>query len=75
MFSELKNLYWFLRASRRPTAKRRYYRYIAKEKKRLLEAGADYECLRLLCRSLAFRHSVHAEKRFQSYRLNCQFCR
>ncbi len=52
-FSKLMNLYWFIRYHRKKNIKRRYYRYIAKEKKRLHEAGVDNEEIRLLCRYLS----------------------
>ena len=67
-FSKLYNLYWFIRVMRNKSIKRRYYRYAAVEKKRLIESGVDKEELRLLCRSLASRWNVHAEKRLIAYR-------
>lgn len=68
-FSKLMNLYWFIRFHRRnKSTKRRYYRYAAAEKKRLLEAGVDPEELRLLCRSLSTRWNIHAEKSLKIYR-------
>ena len=52
-FSKLHNLYWFIRYHRKKNIKRRYYRYVAAEKKRLLEAGVDSEecvyCAELWC--------------------------
>lgn len=68
MFSKLKNLYWFIRYTRNPSVKRRYYRYVADEKKRLLEAGVDPEELRLMCRALSRRLDLFAEKRLATYR-------
>lgn len=70
----LYNYYWFIRYTRNPSVKRRYYRYIQVEKKRLIESGVDQECLRLLCRSLANRHNVFAEKSYQRYKANCKIC-
>lgn len=70
MFSKLRNLYWFIRYARNPSVKRRYYRYVSVEKKRLLEAGVDPEELRLLCRTLSRRLDLHAEKRLTTYRKN-----
>lgn len=67
-FSKLMNLYWHLRYTRNKSTKRNHYRYIAKEKKRLLEAGADAEELRLFCRSLASQWNIHAERRLIAYR-------
>lgn len=68
MFSKLYNLYWFIRSTRNRSVKRRYYRYVADEKKRLIESGVDDECLRLLCRSLANSRYAHAEKNYQRYK-------
>jgi hypothetical protein len=68
MFSTLFNHYWFIRYTRNPSVKRRYYRYVTAEKKRLLEAGVDPEELRLLCRALSNRLNRHAEKRLENYR-------
>lgn len=68
MFSKLNNLYWQIRYHRNPSIKRRYYRYVADEKKRLLAAGVDPEELRLMCRALSGRLNLHAEKRLKNYR-------
>lgn len=70
MYSKLRNLYWFIRYTRNPSVKRRYYRYVADEKKRLLDAGVDPEELRLMCRALSRRLDLHAEKRLTIYRKN-----
>ena len=67
MFSKLNNLYWFIRYTRNKSVKRRYYRYVAAEKKRLINSGVDFEYLRLYCRALSNRHNEHAERRLQSY--------
>lgn len=67
-FSKLMNMYWHLRYTRNKSTKRNHYRYIAMEKKRLLEAGVDPEELRLFCRSLARQWNIHAEKRLAAYR-------
>ncbi len=69
-FSKLYNLYWYIRVMRNKSIKRRYYRYAAAEKKRLIESGVDAEELRLLCRSLSNRWNVHAERRLEAYRKN-----
>jgi hypothetical protein len=69
-FSRLMNLYWYIRVMRNRSLKRRYYRYVAVEKKRLIESGVDKEELRLLCRSLSNRWNVHAERRLEAYRKN-----
>ena len=69
MFGKLYNLYWYIRYySRNKTKKRKYYRYVAKEKKRLIELGADAEEVRLLCRMLSNRRNLHAERRLERYR-------
>lgn len=67
-YSKLRNIYWQIRYTRNKSTKRRYYRYAAIEKKRLLEAGVDKEELRLLCRSLAKQHCEHAERHLRTYR-------
>ncbi len=53
---------------RNKSVKRRYYRYVLKEKKRLIGSGVDGEYIRLYCRALSNRHDRHAEKRLESYR-------
>lgn len=69
MFSKLNNYYWFIRCTRDKALRRKYYRWIAKEKKRLVkESGVDAEYLRLYCRALSDRHNEHAEKRFAQYK-------
>ena len=71
MFGKLYNLYWYIRYySRNKTKKRKYYRYVAKVKKRLIESGADTEEVRLLCRMLSNRRNMHAERRLERYRKN-----
>lgn len=67
-FSKLRNFYWYIRYTRDKVTKRRYYRYVLKEKKRLIKSGVDAEYLRLLCRSLSKQHCEHSERRFESYR-------
>jgi hypothetical protein len=67
-FSKLYNLYWYIRVMRNKSIKRRYYRYAAAEKKRLIKSGVDAEELRLLCRSLASRWNIHAKKHLETYR-------
>lgn len=69
MFSKLNNLYWQIRYTRNKSIKRRYYRYAALEKKRLIDSGVDPEELRLFCRTLAKQHCEHAERRLEAYRL------
>lgn len=68
--SKFYNLYWRIRNTRNKSTKRRYYRYVAVEKKRLIETGFDAEELRLLCRTLASRQNPHAERRLATYRKN-----
>jgi|GEM_PF-2314733 len=66
--TNLYNLYWFLRYFKRNGArKRKYYRLIADEKKRLLLAGVDPEELRLLCRHLANPHNAFAIRNLTNY--------
>lgn len=66
-FSRLRNFYWHIRFTRNRVTKRRYYRYVLKEKKRLIKSGVDSEYLRLFCRSLSKRHCEYAERRLQTY--------
>jgi phosphopantetheinyl transferase len=47
--------------------RRKQYRLIAKEKKRLYETGVDVEVVRLLCRHMANPRNSKAEKRFWNY--------
>ena len=65
----LRNLYWFLRYKRAydQAGRRRYYRRIADEKKRLIDTGVDEEELRLLCRHLANPKNRHSEKSLLKY--------
>lgn len=67
-FSKLQNIYWRIRYQRNKNLKRKYYRYAADEKKRLIESGVDPEELRLFCRTLAKQHCGHAERRLKAYR-------
>jgi len=69
-FSTLNNLYWHIRYNRNKSIKRRYYRYAADEKKRLIDSGVDAEELRLYCRALSGRLNHPAEKRLAAYRKN-----
>lgn len=66
-FSKLRNFYWYIRYTRNASVKRKYYRYVLKEKKRLIESGVDSEYLRLYCRTLSYRHNEYAERRLQAY--------
>ena len=68
-FSRIRNLYWSLRAVRGYdlAARRRYYRLIAVEKKRLQEAGVDPEEIRLFCRACSMPDCPHAERRYRAY--------
>lgn len=65
----LCNLYWRLRYRRdwQLALRRRYYRKIFDEKKRLIESGVDAEELRLLCRHLANLSNKHAQRRYLAY--------
>ena len=63
----LRNLYWLLRFLRQhDLAKRRkLYRRIAADKKRLIEPGVDLEEVRRLCRWLSNPANQAAEARFR----------
>jgi hypothetical protein len=66
----LANLYWMLRYYRKwdGAKRRKYYRLIAVEKKRLIESGVDAELVRLACRSLANLRNQNAEARYLLYK-------
>lgn len=52
--ANLRNIYWRLRASRnRAAMRRKYYRYIRKERDSLVAQGIPAEFVRLVCRSLS----------------------
>jgi len=74
MFSKLNNLYWFIRYTRIKSVKRKYYRYIAKEKKRLIDSGVDAEELRLYCRYLSNLRNERAQNRLIAYRKTLKSC-
>lgn len=67
MFSKLNNYCWWIRYTRNKSVKRKYDRYVAGEKKRLIESGVDMEYLRLYCRSLSYRQNENAERRLVQY--------
>jgi len=63
--AKLRNLYWFLRDGRHyQHVRRKYYRRIADEKKRLQLAGVDGEAVRLYCRYLSNPRNDCAAQRF-----------
>lgn len=64
MFSKLNNLFWQIRYTRNKSFNRKYYRYVAAEKKRLIESGVDMEYMRIYCRALSSRQNQHAESRW-----------
>jgi hypothetical protein len=71
----LRNLYCLLRFRRKWdfAGRQRYYRRIAKEKRRLLETlGVDREHLRLYCRHLANPHNRYAENNLKRYFVQMQ---
>lgn len=69
MFTKLQNLYWHIRNTRNLSKKRKLYRYVEKEKKRLIEElGFDSEEVRLMCRALSKSHCEHAERNLKNYR-------
>lgn len=65
----LCNYYWQLRYTRSydQAARRKYYRRIAAEKKRLHLAGVDQEAVRLFCRWMSNPRNEFAERRFRFY--------
>jgi len=76
ILGNLPGLYWFLRYHKRnTTVKRRYYRYLAKEKRLLIAAGVDAECLRRYCRMLCKIHCGFSKRNYEAYRGNCRACR
>lgn len=68
MFSRIHNLYWQIRFTRNASVKRKYYRYVSAEKKRLEKLGVCSEEVRLLCRHLSNLSNVHAERRLLEHR-------
>jgi hypothetical protein len=51
---QLKHYYWVIRVEGRDKVKRRrYYRYVAKEKLRLAEINIDQELIIAVCRYIA----------------------
>ena len=73
--SALCNLYWMLRAVRHhdESARRRFYRRIEAEKKRLIVSGVDQEELRLFCRYMANPGNRNAEQRFRFHLAQMRF--
>lgn len=63
----LRNIYWRIRASRRATDRRRWYRLAQKEKARLAGLGMDQELIRLYCLFLADPHREKRLHRVHSY--------
>lgn len=63
----LASLYWFKRACRSDACRRRWYRKIADEKKRQLQAGVEYIELHLVTRYLANPRNQNAQWRLQNY--------
>lgn len=63
------NLYWMLRNGRKwdQAHRRKYYRRIEREKKRLIDSGVDPELVRLLCRHLANPRNKRAESIFKNF--------
>lgn len=66
---KIQNLYWFLRYHRNydEAKRRKLYRQIAAEKKRLHETGVDPELVRLVCRFLANPKNQRAKLRYLFY--------
>jgi hypothetical protein len=65
----LKTLYWHVRNIRpyQTALRRKLYRYIEQERKRLHEAGVDPELTRLYCRHLSNLRNRAAAERFEFY--------
>ena len=62
----LTSLYWHIRVEGRDKAKRRkYYRYVAKEKLRLAELGIDQELIEAVCRYLCRMDRSSGERMLQ----------
>lgn len=68
--NRLSNLYWVKRTCRRQddACRRRVYRRIADEKKRLLLAGVPYLEVHLVCRYLTNPGNRNASDRLRAYR-------
>ena len=67
---ELRMYYWDLRMRRvwKEAKRRKLYRRIAKEKRRLeVEVGIERERIRLLCRCLVNPRNRYAEERYEAY--------
>ena len=73
-FAKLYNFYWQIRYTRNKSTKRKYYRYAADEKKRLIASGVDVEEIRLLCRHLSNLKNERAENRLKAYITNQKIC-
>lgn len=67
--STIRNLYWIKRACRTVDnpCRRRIWRRIAVEKKRLLTEGVPYIELHLVCRHLTNLQNRNAESRLKAY--------
>ena len=65
----LRHFYWFLRYCRKhnQACRRKYYRRIEHERKRLHEEGVDQELTRLFCRWVSNPRNENAEQRFQNH--------
>lgn len=65
----LRHLYWTLRSLRQwdSAGRRKWYRRIADEKKRLIFTGVDSEQIRLVCRHLANPGNKNAELMLKAY--------
>lgn len=68
----LRNHYYFIRDSRTANRysrarRRKYYRYIQDEKKRLIDSGVDAELVRLYCRMLSNLRNQNAAERYAIY--------
>jgi hypothetical protein len=60
---QLKHYYWVIRVEGRDKAKRRrYYRYVAKEKLRLAEMNIEQDLINAVCKYLSSLKPTHGER-------------
>lgn len=64
---ELANLYWWKRIARTDAQRRKAWRRIAAQKKRLLDAGVPYIEVHLVSRHLTNPRNPNAEARMRAY--------
>lgn len=70
--NKLKNLYWMIRAEpRNKSKKRKYYRWISKEKLRLAEKGINQDAINAVCKYLS-KLTVKSGESMQGVIYKCQ---